>query len=263
MSENDKDKDKDKTGITATVVVQGKEEIEELNKKLKKALEEKGIAEDTLKDLTKKADELTNKQQITEEEKEDLKAKLETIATKAFEKAKTDFIAQAKGLVPDDQIKEMESSITSPEKLEQSRFMLQYMQNLKKQYDDAQAAAKKADDEKKAAEQKSKELKGSPSGAAGKTPLSGEEQGQTGGEVRQYDTYQAMIDDLRVREKSKDPKVAEEAHKILNEFFGKWVVEIKRDSSKSGFKAIEVEKSFNQLVKEGLKEEQGKTESEK
>lgn len=261
---NGKDKTKEQTqGLEVNVQVSGKEEIDELKKKLEKALEDKKSSEATLTDLTKKVSTLTEQKQISEEEKDDLKAKLETIAEKAFKKAKDDFIGQAKDYMTEEQVKDIESEIDTPEKLENSRFLLGKMKEMKetwkKQEEELKKQAGLKDQEKKIKEQE----KGTPTGggAAGKAQLTNTPDEDLGG-VKEYDTYKAMIDDLRVREKSKDPKVSEEAHTILNSLFQKWVVEIRKDHAKSRFGSIgeDEKKSLTQVVKEGVVLDKGKTE---
>ncbi len=44
-----------------------------------------------------------------------------------------------------------------------------------------------------------------------------------------YPSYEAMIQDLRERSKSSDPKVKKEAEHILNELWRKWAEQVKNE----------------------------------
>ena len=205
----------------------------------KKAAEEKKVAEEAL--------------EKTKLESEDYKSKLEIVATKEFEKKRNEVIAKAKEVIKDEKrLKMIEDELTDPEKLKATEFMLQTLdETLKKGAEEARLAEEariKAEADKKAADEEAKKK-----APAGSVPLSPAQVGGAPSSEEGYDSYVAMIQDLRRKVRSGPPEEAAEAEEVLNELFKKWVGAVKRKYE--GMRDIayeeEKQKSVRDITKKG------------
>jgi len=219
---------KDPNKMEVEVKVNRNEEIEDLKKRLESERKAKEEAE-------KKAKELEEAKGTIEEEKEDLKAKLETIAEAEFNKRKAALVEKVKSAIPDPtRAKEVEDSIQTPEDLKRVEFMLTQLDTARqamlaeteKVKKEAESKAKEAEEAtKKVADlEKKLETTPAPSGTAPLNPSTGGETPKKG-----YESYMAMIKDLRAREAAGDP----EAKAALDAMFRKWVEMVKKDFNAS------------------------------
>ncbi len=223
-----------------------KERAKKAEDEAKKAEEEKKKAEEE-----KKATEETLEK--TKLESEDYKSKLEIVATKEFEKKRNEVIAKAKEVIKDEKrIKMIEDELTDPEKLKATEFMLVTLdETLKKGAEEARIAEEakiKAEADKKLTEEEAKKK-----APAGSVPLSPAQVGGTPPDEEGYDTYVAMIQDLRRKSRSGTPEEAAEAEEVLNELFKKWVNAVKKKYE--GMRGIgyeeEKQKSLREITKKG------------
>jgi len=200
------------------------DERTKLESDLKKAQEdlERAKADKTKTEEEKKAAEDAKK--LIEEKAEDLEEKLKLIAAKEFEKKRAVVLDRAKKLFPEEgRFKEIETKTTSPEDLKATEYLLDVVeQNIK---EGEERYKKIIDDEKKKIEEEAKKKAGAPAGSA---PLNDAQLGKGAGEKKGYDSVEAMVHDLRVREHSSDPSVAAEATQIINELFAKWANAVKK-----------------------------------
>lgn len=181
-------------------------------------------------------------------ESEDYKSKLELIASKEFEKKKTALLDKAKLTIKDEaKIKAIEAELTDPEKLKATEFMIDTLnETLKKGEEEAKAA----EDAKKKAEEEKKKKGSAP---AGNVPLTPAQEGQGGDGEEGYDTYMALIQDLRRKEKNGTPEEQAEAKVILDELFKKWAGTVRKRFE--GIRGIsheeENQKSLREITKKG------------
>jgi hypothetical protein len=188
-----------------------------------------------------------------EEETEDYKGKLDIIAKKEFEKKRTAILDKAKTLIQDEaRMKEIEAKLTDPEQLKATEYLISVLDDSLKKGEEAHKIALEA--ERKKAEEDAK-AGTPPTTPAGTMPLS---PAQTGSPQGGYDSVEAMIRDLRKREKSPDPQIAAEAKAILDEMFKKWCFAIKKEYNEMrGFKAEQDEKIKQPSLKEVTKKNKG------
>lgn len=259
MSEKDttpsteKDKE-DKKGST-TIVIDRSAEMESLQTRLKTIEEEARKTKEEKVALEAAKTQLETEKKAKEEEAEDLKSQLEIIAEKEFTKernlildrAKTDFGAE------NPRYKEIEAKLTDPEKgpdnLKETKYMLDILEESMRKGAEAQAALKKLDEDKARAEAASA---GQPIPPTGSTV--GLTEQQTGGQDAGYESYEAMIRDLRIRSRDpKDPVKQAVAQSVLDELFKKWCIAIKKDyklKEKIDYEA-EKQKTLSKMKTEG------------
>lgn len=216
-----------------------KERAKKAEEEAKKAEEEKKTAEEAL--------------EKTKLESEDYKSKLEIVAQREFEKKRNEVLTKAKEVIKDEKrLKMIEDELTDPEKVKATEFMLATLdETLKKGAEEARIAEEtkiKAEADKKLADEEAK--KKAPSGSV---PLSPAQVGGTPPSEEGYDTYVAMIQDLRRKVRSGTPEEAAEAEEVLNELFKKWVNAVKKKYE--GMRGIgyeeEKQKSVREITKKG------------
>lgn len=211
-----------------------------------------------IKEAEEKLTKATEAKTTTEEQLEDLKAKLELISEREYAKKKEALMEKVKGVIKDEeQIKMVEEQLEDPEKIEGTMKWVDVLEkNLssskeaivaelvkkgkefeiefdeEKIKDDPKALKKledavaEAEEKKRKEEQAAKTGTGEGAGAAGTAGLTTGQ--KTGKSETAYETYGAMIRDLRRRERAGD----EEATRILNEFFLKWAKNVGGTSAK-------------------------------
>lgn len=226
MSETSKTEDKTQPTQSAQpstlkIEVDRTAEIEEKEKELQRL---KAEAEALRKEL-----ETTKKEKEEKEiEAEDLKSKLDIIAQKEFDIKKAELVNKVKDVLPPEKVKEIESSIQTPEQLMTIEKIVVELASARKAWEEAKQ--KELEEKKKAEAEKSKEKEEAeaevaPSPPTGVAPLNKTVAGESPTKPRSYETYEAMVNDLFRRERSGD----KEAKQILNEFFAKWVKSLKTD----------------------------------
>jgi len=243
MSEN-KDKDQSQGNEKeqkVRVVVDRSAEIEALQEQLKKITAEKDAKVLEAEKLAKEKTDLEGTKGNLQTEKEDLEAKLKTIAEKEFNAKKTAVLERVKGVFKDPadeaRIKEIESRLNDPEKgpenLKQTEYMMGVLEDSLRKGADEQLKAEKLKKEK---EDAAKAATGGKAPEGGETAPLGQAQ-QTGATVGNaktgepsFDSYEAMIRDLRARARDpKDPVKQAEAEAILKELWKKWAKQVKTD----------------------------------
>jgi len=233
-------------------LIEEQKRIEEAKKKLEEELTTIK-ADKTKSDEAKKAAE--DKLLEVQGKAEELEEKLSLIAQKEFEKKRAVVLEKAKTLLGTDEsrLKEVESKTATPEDLKATEYMLEVLEKTVKQGEESYK--KLLADEKKKMEEELAKKAGTPAGVAPlNTPqVTGQSTptGKTG-----YDSYEAMIKDLRIREKSSDPQVAAEAKTILDEFFRKWATAVKKQYQGRLPTGISYELSEERKEGGALKEEQ-------
>jgi hypothetical protein len=212
---------------------------------LKMAIEAQKRAEDERKKLQDQLDALEAKRKLEAEElvkikekAEEDREKLELITQADFEKKRNTLLEKAKALIQDpERVKDIEKKLSNPDltpeqavdQLQATEYMISVLDDAMKKGEEAHK--KLLDEEKKKADDLEKKLKegGGAGQPAGSAPLS---TGQiTGGtpQVGGYDSYEAMIRDLRKKEHSPNPEVAAMAKNALTELFRKWAMSVKKE----------------------------------
>jgi hypothetical protein len=227
--------------------------------------------------------------EVSKTEAESHRQKLQMIAEREFAKKKTTITDKAKALIKDpNRLNLVLGKMESPEDLQATEFMLDTLQNavetgraetetiiknskadLVKSFPaskDAIEGAKTMEDLERVRNQLvvSGKGTGTGTGAAGTVPLSNQ-QAQGSQKSGGYDSYEAMIRDLRRRERSSNPEEAAEAKAVLDELFKKWTVAVKKEYEGKSTSGINVEPAKQQTIKEitGQKEAQEQTLSRK
>lgn len=263
---------------TSEVQVDPEGDITKLQKQLEKVTKEAAEAKEKLEAELAKTKTLTEEKGTLTEDKGDLEAKLKLVAEKEYKKKCEIMIAKGReifkdpktGEVDEEKIKDMETKFADPEKGPENLKMEEYMighltKMLKKGAEEA-----KTEKEKKAKEagekKKATEKAGSEAGAkaTGQAKLTGEEatgEGQGGETPESYDSYVAMVQDLRRRARDpSDPEKQAEATAQLKELWLKWAKMTKADYLEAGLKGKEgyspekkkhEGKSIRQIHKEG------------
>jgi hypothetical protein len=252
--EENKEKEKEKSKEPLRVEVSADseqmkvilQELQEEKERAKKAEEEKKAAEEA----KKAAEEALEKTKI---ESDDYKGKLELVAAKEFEKKRNEVLAEAKKVIKDEnRMKEIEAGLTDPEKLKATEFMIKTLdETLKKGAEEARIAEeekKKVEAERIKAEEEAK--KKAPSGSV---PLNSAQTGQTHEGDEGYDSYVAMIQDLRRKVRTGTPEESAEADAILNELFKRWIqqVKVKYDGMKNLGYEEDKQKTVREITKKG------------
>lgn len=251
MSENDKNKQPTGDGKKDETIIKVEVDSEQMKVMLKQLEEEKARAKKLQEDVDKALAEKKVSDEALEKSKtesDDYKSKLELIAQKEFEKKRTAIIEKAKVTIKDEaRIKAIEAELTDPEKLKATEFMIDTLnETLKKGEEEAKAA----EDARKKAEEDKKKAGSAP---AGSIPLTPAQTGQGAGDEDGYDSYMAMIQDLRRKEKNGTPEEQAEAKVILDELFKKWAGTVRKRFE--GIRGIsheeENQKSLREITKKG------------
>lgn len=238
MSEEEKKKDAEKERKEhLTIEVDRSKEIEDLQNQLKAIEADAKVKKAEAEKLVKEKSDLEAEKNNLVTEKEHLEGTLKTIAEKEFNAKRDVLMSRVKTVFsrPEDEkrIKEIEEKLNDPDKgpenLKQTEYMVGVLDEaLQKGKAESEAAKKLEDDKKKAAQ--AGEKKPAPKG--GDTAQLSQEQitgGKQEGEVG-YDSYEAMIHDLRVRARDpRDPAKQAEAEAILKELWKKWATQVKKD----------------------------------
>jgi hypothetical protein len=219
------------------------EQMNIMMEQLKRAEKAKEEAEKT---VAKNTDELRAKEDAIKkltEESDDYKEKLKLISEKELAKKKAAIVERAKALIQDDaRVKELEATLQDPEKVKATEYMLGVLEETMKKGEERNKAL--LDAEKKKAEEAAKSGQPAPAGSA---PLNAAQMGQS---ASGFDSYEAMIHDLRIKEKSKDPIVAAEAKTILDEFFKRWAFAVKKEYEQMrGFRGEGTQPALKELLK--------------
>jgi len=264
---------------------------ETLEQVLKRLTEEESKRKEAEKKLTTATAAKTKAEKDLEEkttESEGYKSKLTLIAEKKFEEKKTAIEKRAKEIIKDEErLKAVLGKFDDPEKpmkerirqLQATEFMLETLAGA---LETGQAAVDKAIEKSKTellekypdAKDKieaakdmteldalTKELTPSTEGKGGKGTVSLASQNAGGAEKEGgYESYEAMVRDLRRREHSDNPEEAAEAKEILDTMFKKWAVAVKKnyEGKLTGGLAIEPEKQPSLKELTGLKEQKEK-----
>jgi len=266
------------TTQTPNVQIDPEGDINKLQEELEKVTKEAKEAKDALMAEQEKTKTLGEEKTALTDDKGDLEAKLKLIAEKEY-KAKCEImIAKAKelfkdpktGEVDDARIKEMQTKFDDPEKgpenLKMEEYMIGHLEDMLKKG----AEQAKAEDEKTAKEKGEKATATAKAGteagstATGQAKLGGEVatgEGQGGESPETFDSYVAMVQDLRKRARDpSDPEKQAEAQAQLSELWKKWAKMVKADYVESGLKGKEgyspetekrKGKSVRQIHKEG------------
>lgn len=248
MSEDDKNKQPQDQKREDTVI-HVQVDSEQMKAMLIQLEEEKAKAKKLQEDMDKAlADKKVSEEALekTKTESDDYKSKLEIIAQKEFDKRKAALLEKAKTAIKDEgRLKQIETDLTDPDKLKASEFMIDTLiETLKKGEEETRIA----EEERKKAENKGTNA---PAGTVLLTPA------QTGqsvdGEGEGYDTYVAMVQDLRRKERFGTPEEQAEAKITLDELFKKWCGAVKRkyDGVKGLEHTEEKQKSVREMTKQG------------
>jgi hypothetical protein len=229
MSEETNPKPKEDKPKEMIVTVDSKE-MERLTKE-KLELEAKAKElEEKLKTTGEGKKELEDELARVKEEVEDYRNKFEIIAEQELAKKKTALIEKAKAMnLGDERIKELESKITDLETLKLHQYTVDVLEDAMKKGEEAHK--KLLEEEKKKHEEELAKIKTTGPAPAGQAPLAGQS-APKGYKQQQFDSFEAMIKDLREREKSADIEVAAEAKAILDEFFRKWASAVKKQAGR-------------------------------
>lgn len=246
MSETDSNQRPKEEKPKELIVTVDSKEMERLTRE-KLELEAKAKElEEKLKTTTEGKKELEEEISKIKEEVEDYRSKFEVIAEQELAKKKTALIEKAKAMnLGDERIKELESKITDLETLKLHQYTVDVLEDAMKKGEEAHK--KLLEEERKKHEEelkKAKEVTGAPAGVA---PLAGQT-APKGYKQQQFDSFEAMIKDLREREKSANPEIAAEAKVILDEFFKKWASAVKKQAGR-----VIVEPSEQPSIKEMTK----------
>lgn len=218
----------------------------EMLEQLKEERMQRKKLEADLKAAMEEKTTLEKKSGLTEGELEKYKSQLELIAAKEFEKKRAIILEKAKGIIKDEErLKIISEKITTPEELQRTEFMLETLAGALQKGKEAQDVLEKQDLEK---QKNDAEKKVTPTGPAGSVPLTPAQ--VQGGEADEgYESYDAMIRDLRKQERSDDPLVRARAKSILNELFKKWVNAVKGQYKQQMSMEYDIEKEDKKTAK--------------
>lgn len=210
--------------INVKVKVEG---MTEILQQLKEERDRRKKSEADLKALMTEKTKLEEKSGLTQGELDKYKGQLELIAQKEFEKKRGIILGKAKELIKDEErLGIITEKLKTPEDLQATEFMLETLATALTKGKDAQDKLDKADLEKQKLDA---EKKVTPAGPAGSVPLTPAQVEGGTGDDEGYESYEAMIRDLRRQEHSDNPKVAAKAKVILNQLFRKWVNSVKNE----------------------------------
>lgn len=246
------------------VVVDRSAEIEALQAELKKITAERETKTVEAEKLMKEKIDLESMKTNMQTEKEDLEAKLKSIAEKEFNAKKTAVFDRVKNTFkePADEarLKEIEARLNDPEKgpenLKQTEYMMNILEDSFKKGKEAELTKAKEDKAKAAAETEKKAPTGGETAQLTQTQTGVTPPASTDGQPS-YDSFEAMIRDLRNRARDpKDPVKQAEAEAILHEFWKKWAKQVKSDWTENTGKNTtnyepEEQKSVRRVQKEG------------
>lgn len=259
-AENDKSKEQtNEKEQKLRVVVDRSAEIEALQTQLQKITEEAKVKSAEAERLAKEKSELETLKGNIQTEKDSLEATLKTISEKEFNAKKEAVLSRVKTAFKEDEsrVKEIESRLNDPEKgpenLKQTEYMMVVLEDSIKKGVEEIEKVEKARKEKEAAAQAATGQK-APEG--GETAKLNQAQ-QTGGAAQaktgepSYDSYEAMIRDLRARARdSRDPVKQAEAEAILKELWKKWGKAVHSDFEKKTHPDGAIVTDYEKSVKE-------------
>lgn len=239
-------KEGEKKQATEVTVKVDNEQTKILIEQLKREEKAKLEAEAKLKEMMEDKVKADVEHKKVSDEAEDIRGKLEMIAEKELNKKREEIRVKAQKLIQDpERVKEIEARLKDPEQVAATEYMLKVLEDTLAKGEEQH---KKLQEEEKAkAEAAAKAAASGGIPPAGSAPLN---DAQTGGTKTGYDSAEAMVADLRKREKSSDPAIAAEAKAILNELFKKWASAVKAEYNElKGFKAQGTQPTIEDLQK--------------
>ena len=246
MSEEQTPKPKEEKAQKLEVTIDNKE-MERLTKE-KLELETKAKDLETqLKTAGEGKKEIEEELARVKEEVEDYRSKFEVIAEQEFAKKKSALLEKAKAMnIGEERIKELEAKITDLPSLQLHQYTVDVLQDAITKGEEAHK--KLLEEEKRKHEEELAKAKSAGPAPAGSAPLAGQT-APKGYKQQQFDSFEAMIKDLREREKSSEPEVAAEAKAILDEFFRKWATAVKKNMGRNVVTEPEEQPSIKELTR--------------
>jgi len=228
--------------------------MEDIIKRLKEEEQKRKEAEEKLSQLSAKETELKQKLEEEVSKREDFETKLKLIAEKKFAEKKGIIEKRAKELIKDEErVKMILEKLEKPEDLKATEFLLDTLESSLK-IGEKQAKEQEEKEEKEKKEKELAEKNADPQGSSGTAPLTGQSKVEGASTEGGYDSYVAMIKDLRRKEKSSNPEEAAEAKAIINEFFKKWARAVKKKYEGQGrgiYMEEEKQPSLREITKKG------------
>lgn len=233
MSENVDNKnvqpdDKDKKQQVNVKVSVDNEQTKILMEQLKREETARLAAEAKNTELLNAVKVAEDKAKISGDEAEDAKGKLQIVAEKELEKKRNLITENAKRLLGDDErVKEIVEKLKDPVNVQAIEYTLKVLDDTLRKGEEQRKVQMEIEQKKKVetAAVEAAAIKTGLPPPAGTAPLNQAQMGASKGAG--FDSYEAMVMDLRKKEASADPQVAAEAKVILNEFFRKWSSAVK------------------------------------